>query len=76
MYAQMGVEIIGQQTSLADVVSLFLDLCMCVYACATFVMFWGDPAPLNVLPQPSLLYFTEKYGGQGWATHILPLPNL
>lgn len=71
MYAQMGVEIIGQQTSLADVVSLFLDLWR-----ATFVMFWGDPAPLNVLPQPSLLCSTEKYGGQGWATHILPLPNL
>lgn len=39
MYAQMGVEIIGQQTSLADVVSLFLDLFMCVYACAVCFMF-------------------------------------
>lgn len=55
----MGVEIIGQQTSLDDVVSLFLDLspcvCVCVRAHARFVMWreggWGgDPAALNVPP--------------------------
>lgn len=56
MYAQMGVEIIGQQTSLDDVVSLFLDLSPCVCVCVRarkvcHVGEWGgDPAALNVPP--------------------------
>ncbi len=67
----MGVEISGQQTSLATVVSPFLDLCMlCVYVLHVSCL-W-DAAPLNVPPQLSLLYLTEMNGGQGWATHSSP----